>query len=101
MDRLAETLPMPAGNFHLALRLLGTTAQTAAALLEGTGLSPELLAQPDAEITLGQTLRMLRNANRTLPPGWSLDVGRAFQPSTHGPVGYAAISAPTLGAAFE
>ena len=101
MDRLSEKLPMPAGYFDLALRQLGTTAQAAAALLEGTGVSLARLAEPDAEITLGQQLRQLRNANQTFPPGWALAVGRAFQPSTHGPVGIAAISAPTLAAALD
>jgi AraC-like DNA-binding protein len=100
-DRLAEDLPMPAGYFDLALRHLGITAEAAAALLEGTGVSLALLAETDAEITLGQQLRQLRNANRAFPPGWALDVGRAFQPSTHGPAGIAAISAATLGAAFD
>src|SRR5262245_31957035 len=101
MDRLAEQLPMPAGYFDFVLRQLGTTAQAAAALLKGTGVSPARLAKPDAEITLGAQLRQLRNANRTFSPGWSLKVGAAFQPSTHGAVGVAAIGAPTVGAAFD
>ena len=92
---------MPAAALDFVLRQLGTTAQAAAALLEGTGVSLAHLAEPDAEITLGQQLRTLRNANRIFPPGWALRVGQAFQPSTHGPVGIAAISAATLGAAFE
>ena len=101
MGRLTENLPMPAGYFDLTLRQLGTTPQAAAALLDGTGVSPAHLAEPDAEITLGQQLRQLRNASRTFPPGWALGIGRAFQPSTHGPVGVAAVSAPTLGAALD
>jgi AraC-like DNA-binding protein len=101
MDRLSEKLPMPAAPLDFVLRQLGTTAEVAAALLDGTSLSLAGLADPDAEITLGEQLRMLRNANRIFPAGWALRVGQAFQPSTHGPVGIAAISAPTLGAALE
>ncbi|MGH7788398.1 MAG: AraC family transcriptional regulator [Candidatus Binatia bacterium] len=92
---------MPAGYFDFVLRLLCTTPQVAAALLDGTGVSPARLSEPDAEISLGQQMRQLRNANRLFPPGWGLVVGRAFQPSTHGAVGIAVISAPTLGAAFQ
>jgi hypothetical protein len=57
MDRLSEELPMPAGYFDFALRQLGITAPLAAALLEDTGASPEPLAEPDTEITLGQQLQ--------------------------------------------
>jgi len=92
---------MPAGYFDLVLRQLGTTPHAAAALLENTDVSLAHLDEPDAEITLGQQLQQLRNANQIFPPGWALTVGRAFQPSTHGSVGFAAISAPTLGAAFH
>lgn len=100
-DRIAEKLPMPAGNFDLALRLLGTTAQATAALLEGTDVTIGQLAGPEAEITLGQGLRLLRNANRIFPPGWALHLARAFQPSAHGPLGIAAISASTLREALD
>lgn len=92
---------MSAAPIDFVLRQLGTTAQAAAALLDGTGISLACLADPEAEVTLGQQLRLLRNANRIFPPGWALSVGRAFQPSTHGPVGIAVMSAATLGAAFE
>ena len=101
MDRVSETLPMPGGYFDLVLRHVGTTPEVVAALLEGTDVSLAQLAKPDAEITLGQGLRQLRNANKAFPPGWALDVGRNFQPSTHGPLGIAAICAPTLREAFD
>ena len=101
MDRVSEKLPIPAGYFDLVLRQLGTTPAAAAALLEGTDVSLVDLAKPDAEIAQGQGLRLLRNANKVFPPGWALEVGRSFQPSTHGPLGIAAIAAPTLRKAFD
>lgn len=76
MDRPSETLPMPASYFAFALRHLGTTPGAIASLLEGTGVSPTVIGEPDAAITLGQQLRQLRNANRTFLAGWALDVGR-------------------------
>src|SRR5262249_15584189 len=48
------------------------------------------------EITLGQQLRQIRNANRVLEPGWALAMGARFHAATHGPVGIAAVSAPTV-----
>jgi len=92
---------MPASYFELVLRHLGTTTGVAARLLAGTGVTRARLTEADAEITLGQQLRQLRNANRTFAPGWALGVGRALHAATHGPVGFAAVSAPALGAALE
>lgn len=57
MDRLSEKLPMPAGYVDLVLRHLGTTAAAAGTLLEGTDVSLANLAEPEAEMTLGQLLR--------------------------------------------
>lgn len=84
---------MPSTYFELALREFGGRPEIAAALREGTGVTP---AVPGAEITLGQQLVQVRNANRLLPPGWGLKIGRRFEPSMHGPVGVAALSSPTL-----
>lgn len=95
--RLSEDLPMPASYLELTLRTLGTTEGLRSALLEGTGITPARVVLPDAEITLGQQLRQLRNANRIFAPGWALLVGEAFEAATHGPLGFGAISAPTLG----
>lgn len=96
MPRVSETLSMPSGYFALVMRHLGVTPALAVALLEDTAILPDQLPALPAEISLGQGLQLLRNANQVLSPGWALDVGRLFQPSTHGPMGVAAISAPTL-----
>ena len=93
MLRWTTGLPMPSTYFELVVRAFGVTAAVEAALREGTGVAPEV---PGAEITLGQQLAQVRNTNRLLPPGWGLRVGRLFEPSTHGPLGFAAVSAPTL-----
>jgi AraC-like DNA-binding protein len=87
---------MPAAYFKLALDLIGTTRARRQMLLDGTGLTVETLGD---ELTLGQQLRQVRNVNRMLPAGWGLAIGAHFLASTHGPLGFGAVSAPDLGAA--
>lgn len=100
MDRPSEQLRMPASYFQLVLRLCGTTQELRDAILDGTGVASETLA-PGSDITLGQQLRQLRNVVRLLPPGAGLAVGARFETSAHGALGFAAISASTLGAGLH
>jgi AraC-like DNA-binding protein len=84
---------MSAAYFELALREFGGTPDADAALREGTGVTAH---ERSGEITLGQQLQQVRNLNRLAGPGWGLRLGRRFEVATHGPLGYAAVSAPTL-----
>jgi len=96
-----QRLPMPLTYFRITLRELGSTPARRAELLSGTGVTDAQLADPSAEITLGQQLRQMQNAAAVSHPGWSLDVGRRFDLGAQGPLGFAMISAPTLGASFD
>src|SRR5688572_12461666 len=95
-SRAFERLPMPMAYFWLLLREFGGAPEAEAALLAGTGVAPGAAADPAAEGTLGQTLALIRNLAARLPAGWALTGGSAFHASTHGPLGFAAVSAPTL-----
>lgn len=97
-DRLrsAATLPMPSTYFELAIREFGGSAETEVALRANTGITAD---EPGGEITLGQQLQQVRNINRLQSPGWGLRLGRRFEAATHGPLGFAAMSAPTLATA--
>jgi AraC-like DNA-binding protein len=92
--KAADALPMPNTYAELALREFGATPGTREALLEGTGLGA---IEPGGEITLGQHRRLIRNLGAREAPGWALRLGGRFVPASHGAVGFAAISAPTLG----
>lgn len=92
---------MPASYFEVVLRQFATTPYLRDELLAGTQIILERLLEPGAEITLGQLLKALRNLNGMRPGGWALSVGAAFHASTHGPLGFAAVSAPTLGDALD
>ncbi|MGH9885073.1 MAG: AraC family transcriptional regulator ligand-binding domain-containing protein, partial [bacterium] len=101
MNRPSESLRMPGSYFQLVLRQCGTTRELREAILEGTGVSLDSLEGSGGEITLGQQLRQLRNINHLFPAGVALAVGAPFEPVAHGPLGFAAVSAPTLGAGLE
>jgi AraC-like DNA-binding protein len=96
-----QRLPMPLTYFRIVLRELGTSPARRVELLRDTQVSDAQLADPSAEIVLGQQLTQMRNAARVCEPGWSLDVGRRFDLGAQGPLGFAMISAPTLGAAVD
>jgi len=100
-SRSYESLPMPMAYFWLLLREFGGSPEAEVALLEGTGVARAAREDPAAEGPLGQTLALVRNLAARLPPGWALTAGSAFHASTHGPLGFAAVSAPTLGAALD
>lgn len=86
---------MPSGYFSLILRSNAPSARHEAALLEGTGISSELLAATE-DITLGQQLQQIRNASRLLEPGWALRTGAQLSAVTHGANGIAIVCAPSM-----
>ena len=91
---------MAASYFSVILREHGATDGKRSALLDQTGLTEDLLG-PGAEITLGQQLQQLRNGVRLLEPSWALATGARLHAAAHGPVGFAAVSAPCLQKTLE
>jgi len=98
MTPTPDSLPCPGTYTRLLLQRWPTAAER---LLAGTGLSPETLVR-QGPITVAQQLRVLRNA-RVLAgrDDWALDFGRQLNINSHGPLGFAAMSAPTLGEGIE
>ncbi|MEQ9394814.1 AraC family transcriptional regulator [Haliea sp.] len=73
----------------------------AAELLAGTGFTAASLATMDY-VPWAALARLFRNYARRQPsPAWALELGAQFNIASHGPLGFAALSAPTLGAALE
>lgn len=85
------SLPMTSAYFRLILAGFDTTSRERARLLAGTDVQ-----RPGDEITLGQQLRQIGNAVRVLPPDWARMVGARLHAATHGAVGWAVASAPTV-----
>lgn len=98
MSHPTDSLACPSTYSRLLLQRWPTAGNR---LLSGTGLSPELLVRQGV-ITVSQQLQVLRNA-RTVAArdDWALDFGRQLSINSHGPLGFAAISAPTLGEGVE
>jgi AraC-like DNA-binding protein len=98
MAHPTDSLPCPSTYSRLLLQRWPTAERR---LLAGTDLSPELLVQHGV-ITVAQQLQVLRNA-RVLAAreDWALEFGRRLNINSHGPLGFAAISAATLGEGIE
>jgi AraC-like DNA-binding protein len=78
----------------------GMTIQTC---LEGTGIEPANLANPEIEITGNQELRLIRNLFAALgsTDGLGLDLGVRYHLASHGIWGFALISSPNLRSAVK
>ena len=71
-----------------------------ARVLAGTGLTEQDLAER-AFIDYKVMSRIIRNVDAAgVPGGWAARVGQQLHVSTHGHLGFAALSAPTLGSAL-
>lgn len=69
-------------------------------LLEGTSLSETTLANCES-INMTDAIQVVSNLNKySNTPNWPAILGKHLGVSTHGPVGYASISAPSLGKAL-
>lgn len=97
-DLTLTQLPMTLGYFRLILRRLGDTPEHRAAILEGTQVTEKMLRAPSAEISLSQQIRQIENVTRLFGDGWALRSSELWSPSSHGPLGVAAVAAPDFAA---
>lgn len=98
MNQPIDTLPCPSTYTRLILR---RWPRQAAALLKGSGLAADTLPS-QATISVTQQLQVFGNVMRLAGRAdWALDFGRQLNTNSHGPLGFAAISAPTLGEGFD
>ena len=78
-----------------------TAPENQAALLEGTGLTEASLSISDS-ISAEQQIRVFSNAGKLATnPDWALALGQQLNVNSHGSLGFAALSAPTLGESLE
>jgi len=104
-------LPLPEQAQHtigssysrVIARELGLNERELPLLLEGTGLPSSILLPEDrSPVSVAQQLLILDNVRRLAGDGRAgLLVGRALQPASHGPLGFLAMSSPSVGAALE
>ncbi|MEU8898067.1 AraC family transcriptional regulator ligand-binding domain-containing protein [Nocardia sp. NPDC048505] len=72
-------------------------------LLRDTGIDPIVLKSPGAEITAAQELALVRNLVTLLgdPPGLGAEAGMRTRATTHGALGMAILSSPTMRSAID
>jgi AraC-like DNA-binding protein len=92
------SFPRPVAGVAVLVEHAEAAGITADAALAGTGLTPEVLADAEREVTAEQELRVVRNllrdGNATARSGAVL--GRRYRLSTFGIAGYALVSSRTL-----
>lgn len=98
MTETAEHLPIPSSYSRIVARELGLQERELPRLLQGTGLSTDILLPGDeTQLTGLQQLQVLENAWRMgNVPEFGLRLGRQLQPSAHGPLGYLTLSSPDI-----
>ena len=69
--------------------------------LAGTGIKAEELFRSDAYFDITLALQLLRNIDKETSPGWHVDVASRLQVAHHGALGFATVTAPTVGAALD
>lgn len=76
---------------------------TSGDVLRDTGIDPVLLKTPGAEITAAQELQLVRNIVTLLDdePGLGFEAGMRTRITTHGVLGLAVLSSPTMRAAID
>ncbi|MBP2190386.1 AraC family transcriptional regulator [Nocardia goodfellowii] len=76
---------------------------TASDCLRGTGIPPEAIRTPGAEIDAARELAVIRNVVTRLgdPPGLGLEAGLRSPATAHGAFGLAMVSSPTVRAALD
>lgn len=99
--RTLEQLPMTLGYFRLILRCFGDTPERRAAILAGTGVTEAMVSDRAADISLFQQVRQIENVIDLFGDGWALSAPELWNPSSHGPLGVAALSAPDLAGMME
>lgn len=98
---VTRTWDFPRRVAGIALLVGAGTEQGVAAdvLLRGTGLDARDLDDHQREVTAQQELRVVRNLVAAVPAITGARVGLRYHVSTFGPLGFALLSSPTMGAA--
>jgi len=92
---------MPAAYLKVFLQHAAAENLPLGALLEGTGLAVNELLQSDQTVSLGETRQVLANVTRIMGPGWHLSLGSRLTIPSHGPLGFAVVTAPVLNASVD
>ncbi|MBV1912526.1 MAG: AraC family transcriptional regulator [Cycloclasticus sp.] len=98
---MTQSIILPVSYIQIAIRELSNKGITPEQILDGTGLNTDSL-QADDYVSLEQFINVILNTRKlSHNPAIGLLLGSLLHPSTHGPVGWAAINSPTLSDAIN
>jgi AraC-like DNA-binding protein len=93
--------PFPTAYLRLVLEtLVGDDPPTRQRCLAAAGLDPGIEATWRPSIPFGQARRLVERVVERRAPGWHLLLASRLDAGIHGPLGFAALTAPTLDAAL-
>jgi AraC-like DNA-binding protein len=92
---------VPARYVQMVLEVAGRCGLGEAEVLHGTGLRAGQLGAPELRVSARDSARAIQNAiELTGNPGLGIEIGLQSKPTAHGDLGFAAMSASTLGEAL-
>ncbi len=94
-------LRMPAAYLKVFLQHAASEHLPIESLLEGTALGPDPLAAGESSVSLDDTLLVVTRVTERLGPGWHLALARRLTVPSHGPLGFAVVTAPDVGSAVD
>jgi AraC-like DNA-binding protein len=92
---------MPAAYLKVFLQHAASEHLPVQMLLDGTGLEAEELMQSDLSVSFLETRQVLANVTRILGADWHLSLAQRLTIPSHGPLGFAAVTAPDLRASVN
>lgn len=92
---------MPAAYLNVFLQHAASEKLPVGPLLAGTGLSADDLLQANQAVSFKHMRQVMANATRLLGPGWHLSLAHRLTTPSHGPLGFAAVTAPDFRAAVD
>jgi len=92
---------VPVAYLKLFLRHAEAEGLPAERLLAGTGLQTDALRLSEEPVEFDATRRVLSNVTRAMGPGWHLSLAQRLTVPSHGPLGFAVVTAPNLRAAVS
>jgi len=92
---------MPATYLKVFLQHAASLELPAEQLLAGTALTADGLMHSEQAVSFLQTRQVLANVTRTLGAGWHLSLAQRLTIPSHGPLGFAVVTAPDLRAAVD
>jgi AraC-like DNA-binding protein len=92
---------VPVAYLKLFLQYAESEGLSAERLLAGTRLQAARLRLSDEPVDFGDTRRVLANVTRARGPGWHLSLAQRLSIPSHGPLGFAVVTAPDVRAAVS